>query len=78
MHRTMNHHSVSTRSSYTWSLSSTPWTAFAGSTAPYPSHAAHIVPCTFYRPPQAASALIHLVHAPDHGYSLHWSQQAQL
>ena len=77
MPQTINYHSISTRSSCTWSSSFALWTASATSTAPYPSYAVHTAPCTSCWPPQAAFALIHLVRAPDHGY-VHICPKAQL
>ena len=63
VYRTMNRHSASTRSSYTWSSSSTPWTTSAASTAPYPFHGAHTVPCTSCRSPRSTYALIYSMHS---------------
>ena len=73
VHWTMNRHSASAQSSYTWSTSFAPWIAFTASTASYPSRVAPATPCTSCRPHRAAFALILLVHAPDLGCPLHRS-----
>ena len=77
MHQTINYHSISARSSYTWSSSSALWIPFAASIAPYPSHVVHTAPYTSCRLLRAAFALIHLARAPDHGY-VHICPKAQL
>ena len=65
--RMKNCRSVSAHRSYTELLSSAPWIVSVATIAAYLSCGAHTTPCTSYRPPQAASALTHLVHGPDHG-----------
>ena len=78
IHQMMNYHSVSTRSSYTWTSSFVPWIASAASIPPFPSCVAHAASCTSYPSPRAASVLIHLAHAPNLRYLPYQPQQTQL
>ena len=78
VYQTKNYHSASTQSSYTWLSSAAPRVVSVASTAPYPFRGTHTAPCTSYRPPPAAFAMIYSMHGFDHECPPHQSQQAQL
>ena len=67
MHQMTSYHSAFARSRCTLSSSFAPWIAVAGSTTPFPLHAALVAPYTSCRPPRATFTLIRSVHAPNHG-----------
>ena len=67
--RMKNCYSVSAHRSCIELSSSTPWTVSAATIVAYLSRGTHTAPCTSGWPPQAASALTHSVHGPDHRWT---------